>query len=303
METAHRLKLLWIGFHSYYNVLIYCDIFANPTKSKKHGLQIQLNWEALKLEKSRIAHRSIYSGCWFVFEILRFNSPSTVFVVTDRRSKGMRKRENCTHEITKSAPGAYFSKVPKLFRPISGATIPFISSQRRGFKPLNPHGNLLGFSYIKSMLKDQLFRTSGLQFDNWLFEPEKFSGLSRNRTEEWVKEKSLVIPVKQASCYRANRNALKQCISILHGLLETAVNNVVSPLEVFMRIHHTVCRILNHLSESSQRVLNQVTQWILQREQTKRWKSPQQVLTLRQVQMCFFHAASVKFRKNQNSLN
>ena len=31
------------------------------------------------------------------------------------------------------------------------------------------------------MLKDQRFKTSGLQFDNWLFGPEKFSGLSRDR--------------------------------------------------------------------------------------------------------------------------
>ena len=37
----------------------------------------------------------------------------------------------------KFRPGASFSKVQKLFRPISGATIPFISSQRRGSKPSN----------------------------------------------------------------------------------------------------------------------------------------------------------------------
>ena len=34
-------------------------------------------------------------------------------------------------------PGACFSKVSKLFGPISGATIPFISSQRRASKPSN----------------------------------------------------------------------------------------------------------------------------------------------------------------------
>ena len=33
--------------------------------------------------------------------------------------------------------GACFSRVPKLFRPISSATIPFISSQQRGSKPSN----------------------------------------------------------------------------------------------------------------------------------------------------------------------
>ena len=30
------------------------------------------------------------------------------------------------------------------------------------------------------MFKDQLFKTSAFQFDNWLLGPEKFSGLSRN---------------------------------------------------------------------------------------------------------------------------
>ena len=33
------------------------------------------------------------------------------------------------------------------------------------------------------MLKDQLFKTSRLQFDNWLLGIEKFSGLSRNRPQ------------------------------------------------------------------------------------------------------------------------
>ena len=41
--------------------------------------------------------------------------------------------------------------------------------------------NPLGCSYIKTILKDQLFKTSGLQFSNWLFGPENFSTLSRNR--------------------------------------------------------------------------------------------------------------------------
>ena len=32
--------------------------------------------------------------------------------------------------------------------------------------------NPLGFSDIKDMLKDRIFKTRGLQFDNWLFGPE-----------------------------------------------------------------------------------------------------------------------------------
>ena len=74
-----------------------------------------------------------------------------------------------------SRPGACFSKVPKLFGPISGVTIAFISSQRRGSKPSGKLRNPLGFLDMKSMLKDQLFKTSGLRYDNWHFGPEKFS--------------------------------------------------------------------------------------------------------------------------------
>ena len=36
--------------------------------------------------------------------------------------------------------------------------------------------NLFGFSCIKNMLRDQLFKTSGLQFDNSLFGPKTFLG-------------------------------------------------------------------------------------------------------------------------------
>ena len=54
-------------------------------------------------------------------------------------------------------------------------TIPFISSQRRDSKPSN-------FAVLfKNLLKDQLFKTGGLHFDNWLFGPEKFLEPSRIR--------------------------------------------------------------------------------------------------------------------------
>ena len=51
----------------------------------------------------------------------------------------------------------------------------------RNDEVLSHQSNPLGFPYNKSMLKDQLFKTSRLKFDNWLFWPEKFSGLYRNR--------------------------------------------------------------------------------------------------------------------------
>ena len=52
----------------------------------------------------------------------------------------------------KVRPGACFSKVPKLFGPISGTTIPFISSQRRGSKPSN-FAVLLIFLILKACKK------------------------------------------------------------------------------------------------------------------------------------------------------
>ena len=52
----------------------------------------------------------------------------------------------------KRAPGHRFSKVPKLFGSISGATIPFISSQRRGSKPSN-FAILLDFLILKTCKK------------------------------------------------------------------------------------------------------------------------------------------------------
>ena len=67
------------------------------------------------------------------------------FNVNDLRSFAKERSE-------KFRPGACFSKVPKLFGPISGATIAFISSQRRASKPSNLFvSRSLRFSYIKNM--------------------------------------------------------------------------------------------------------------------------------------------------------
>ena len=51
-----------------------------------------------------------------------------------------------------NGPGACFSKVPKLFGPILGTTIPFISSQRRSSKPSN-FAILLIFLILKACKK------------------------------------------------------------------------------------------------------------------------------------------------------
>ena len=69
-------------------------------------------------------------------------------------------------------------------RNFSGAIIPFTSLQHRGSK-LSTFAILITLvDYIKNILKGQPFKTSRLQFDNWLFGPNKFSGLSRNRLQD-----------------------------------------------------------------------------------------------------------------------
>ena len=76
----------------------------------------------------------------------------------------------------KRATGSRFSKVPKLYWPFSGVTIPFVSQERRRFKS----SNYTVLFFFKNMLKDRLSKTSGWQFHKWLSGSEKFSGLSRN---------------------------------------------------------------------------------------------------------------------------
>jgi len=66
-------------------------------------------------------------------------------------------------------------------RSFSGAPIPSMSWQRRDSKPSN-WAMLLVFSYINNMLKDQLFKTSGLLLDNWLLGREKFSVFEKQAT-------------------------------------------------------------------------------------------------------------------------
>ena len=64
--------------------------------------------------------------------------------------------------------------------------------------------NHLGLSYVQSMLKDRLVSTKGLQFDNWLFMSEKFSGLLRNRPKarvalSLISAKKILLPYTHVS--------------------------------------------------------------------------------------------------------
>ena len=71
-----------------------------------------------------------------------------------------------------------------------------VSSQSRGPKP-SKLSNPLGFSYIKNMLKVELFKTSGLRFVNWLSSSESSRYLknnnnnNNNKTKQNKKHRSL----------------------------------------------------------------------------------------------------------------
>ena len=74
-----------------------------------------------------------------------------------------------------NAPGARSSKVPKLFGWHNSLCI----LKAKAFQDTKLY-SYFTFSSLYIMWKDQLYRTSGLEFYGWLFGPEKFSGLSRN---------------------------------------------------------------------------------------------------------------------------
>ena len=67
----------------------------------------------------------------------------------------------------------------------------------------------LGISYIKNMLRYHLSKTSALQFDNRIFGPEKFSGLSRNRPQARVPFRPFSQPLKCCSSHNCKDHSLK----------------------------------------------------------------------------------------------
>ena len=76
-------------------------------------------------------------------------------------------------ELNGSLLGGLFLKIHETFR--VSQLIPFISSHRQGSK-LSTFTILLVFLTFVSMLKHQLFKTSRLKFDNWLFWARKVVG-------------------------------------------------------------------------------------------------------------------------------
>ena len=112
----------------------------------------------------------LYQLCVDQWEILKkmsqiFDASIQFFIQTDLVTCGNVTLVNCF-----SLLGACLSKVPKLFGSISDASIRFWAIKLR---------NSLVFSYLKNMLKDQLFKTSRLKFDNWLFGPRVLGSLDK----------------------------------------------------------------------------------------------------------------------------
>ena len=67
---------------------------------------------------------------------------------------------------------------------ISGRIILFVCSKRRRVEALNfAAAVILLYIPFTTYEKKQLYRISGSQFYEWLFGPEMFSGLSRNRPQ------------------------------------------------------------------------------------------------------------------------
>ena len=96
--------------------------------------------------------------------------------------------------------GTCFSNVTKLFGPISGATE--FSLYLRNAEVLSHQTSQSSwFSYIKSTLKEQLFKISGLQFVNWLFGFVWFFGLLRNAPQVSIVFHSSLSPAKNVASH------------------------------------------------------------------------------------------------------
>ena len=71
------------------------------------------------------------------------------------------------------------------------------------------------------MWKDQIFKTTGFQFDNWLFGPDKFSRLSRNRLLTSLSLECHALELfmhKFAEARLSEVNEVFQRLTGLHGL-------------------------------------------------------------------------------------
>ena len=79
-------------------------------------------------------------------------------------------RKNVKNVIPSSFCKSVLSKIVQN----TAAVLAFFDQQKGSVTSNNNNGA----TYTANNEKGQVFKTTGLQFDNWLFGPEKFSGLS-----------------------------------------------------------------------------------------------------------------------------
>ena len=96
--------------------------------------------------------------------------------------------------------------------------------------------NPRGFSYVKTMLKDQLFKTSRLRFDNWLRRSKRFSGLSWNRPRIFhFRSKGKWIKFRVNNVFLFSKNDLVGFR--LYKLFQVSFHNLGNPMkETFTKI-------------------------------------------------------------------
>ena len=123
-----------------------------------------------------------------------------------------------------SGSGACFSKVPKLFGRISGNSLCiFKTKASRGTKLCS----YFCFYSLYNTWKNQLYRISRSYFYEWLFGPEKFSGLSRNGPQPRCLGYKVVLysfymcnrrptDVDSDTCCNGRKGVNSKCLQILH---------------------------------------------------------------------------------------
>ena len=96
-----------------------------------------------------------------------------------RRMAGVRAPVAPAVQVKSNSPGAHFSTVPKLFGRISWGQNSLCIFKKKASRA-TILGSYFNFDSLYNIWKDQLYGVNGLEFYEFLFGCEKFSGLSRN---------------------------------------------------------------------------------------------------------------------------
>ena len=113
----------------------------------------------------------------------------------------------------KRATGSRFSKVPKLYGPFSGVTIPFVSQERRRFKSSNYTVLFFFFKHVKR----SAFQNKRLAVSQMASGSEKFSGLSRNGPRA-PGVQTMDSAIRRINYYSVDRIVIYPVDSVIHLL-------------------------------------------------------------------------------------